>query len=63
MPSADDARPDPAHAMAEAVRAQLIEAAQSAWEQAGICGLCAEGRYELLLDALRRTRLEPPSAT
>ncbi|MCC6592193.1 MAG: hypothetical protein IT479_02870 [Xanthomonadales bacterium] len=49
--------------MAEAVRAQLIEAAQSAWEQAGICGLCAEGRYELLLDALRRTRLEPPSAT
>ena len=40
-------------AIAEAVRQACIEAAQSAYEQAGISGLCAEGRWELAVDAMR----------
>ncbi len=45
-------RPPPL-AAAEAVRAALVEAAREAYEQAGIAGLCAEGRWELALDAMR----------
>lgn len=40
-------------AIAEAVRQACIDAAQSAYEQAGISGLCAEGRWELAVDAMR----------
>ncbi len=40
-------------AIAEAVRQACIEAAQSTYEQAGISGLCAEGRWELAVDAMR----------
>ncbi len=37
---------------AERVRAALIEAARQAYEDAGVRGLCAEGRWEAALDAM-----------
>jgi hypothetical protein len=40
--------------IAEAVRRACLEAAQDAYEQAGISGLCAEGRWEVALDAIRQ---------
>lgn len=40
-------------AIAEAVRQACIDAALSAYEQAGISGLCGEGRWELAVDAMR----------
>lgn len=39
--------------LAEAVKQACIDTAQRAHEQAGISGLCAEGRWELALDAMR----------
>lgn len=47
-------------AAAEACRAILVDAAVRAYEQAGLSGLCHEGRWECALAALRRTPL--PSA-
>jgi hypothetical protein len=44
-------------ALAEAVRAACIAAAQEAHEEGGIRGLCAEGRWEYALDAIRRLDL------
>lgn len=44
--------------IAEAVRKACIEVALDAYEQAGISGLCAEGRWELAIDALRNTDVE-----
>lgn len=38
---------------AESIRAALLRAAESAWEDAGIRGLCAEGRWEAVVSALR----------
>lgn len=38
---------------AEAIRSACIAAANDAWEDAGIQGLCAEGRWEVVLGALR----------
>ena len=52
-------RPEDARAIAEAVRAQLIAAALDAWEQAGLAGLCHDGRFEFLIGALRRAPLDP----
>ncbi len=43
-------------AVAEAVREALRTAAQRAYEEGGLSGLCAEGRWELALDALGRRR-------
>jgi hypothetical protein len=45
------------HAVAEAVREALASAARQAYEEAGLSGLCAEGRWELALDAIRATGL------
>jgi uncharacterized protein DUF3565 len=45
------------HAVAEAVREALAAAARQAYEEAGMSGLCAEGRWELALDAIRATGL------
>ena len=42
---------------AEHWRALLIDAAMAAYEQAGLSGLCHEGRWECALAALRRTPL------
>ena len=46
-------------AAAERVRAQCLDAAISAYEDAGIRGLCEEGRWEAAIAALRRVDLEP----
>jgi len=40
-------------AVAEAVRRRLLAAALAAWEDAGLAGLCAEGRWECAVSALR----------
>ena len=42
---------------AEMVRAACLEAALAAYEDAGICGLCAEGRWEAALAAMRHLDL------
>lgn len=39
--------------LAEAVRAACVEAALRAYEDAGLSGLCAEGRFECAVGALR----------
>jgi hypothetical protein len=39
--------------LAEAVRQGCIEAALKAYEEGGISGLCAEGRWELAIQGLR----------
>ncbi|MFA7387901.1 MAG: hypothetical protein WCZ87_09600 [Thiohalobacteraceae bacterium] len=44
--------------IAERVRAACIEAALAAYEEAGILGLCHEGRWEYAIQAMRRLRLE-----
>ena len=64
MNPAADGQPEAVRAIAEAVRAQLIAAALNAWEQAGLAGLCHDGRFEFLIGALRRAPLdpEPPDA-
>jgi hypothetical protein len=50
---------NPQAELAELCRARLVEAAIDAWEQAGLSGLCHEGRWECVLAALRRTPLPP----
>jgi glutamate formiminotransferase/formiminotetrahydrofolate cyclodeaminase len=47
---------------AEAMRRALIEAALSAHEDAGLSGLCAEGRWEAAIDAMRSIDLANGSA-
>jgi hypothetical protein len=43
--------------LAEEVRAALMEAARQAFEDAGVQGLCAEGRVEAALGAIERCDL------
>lgn len=43
---------------AAAIRRALIEAAEAAYEDAGIRGLCAEGRWEAAVQAMRGVDLE-----
>ena len=45
-------------AVAEAVRRACAEAAEGGYEDAGIRGLCAEGRWEMALEAVRRVDLD-----
>ncbi len=45
-------------ALAEAVRQACIQTALDAYEQGGLAGLCAEGRWEMAIDALRTMRME-----
>ncbi len=45
-------------ALGEAVRAACLEAATRAYEEAGLAGLCAEGRFDLALDAIRSLDLD-----
>jgi hypothetical protein len=53
--------------LAEAVRAACVAAAVRAYEEAGRSGLCAEGRWECAVDAIRALDLDaflaspPPS--
>lgn len=48
--------------LAERVRRACLEAALDAYEDAGLQGLCAEGRWECALEAIRRLPLNPPPA-
>lgn len=41
------------HAACEAVRAACLRAALDGYERAGISGLCEEGRWEMVVDAIR----------
>ena len=45
--------------LARAVRQACLEVAEAAWLDAGIRGLCAEGRWELALQAIRELDLAP----
>lgn len=40
--------------LAEAVRVACIKAALEAYEEGGVLGLCAEGRWEYAISALRQ---------
>ena len=52
--AADDGR----RRLAEAVRNACLNAAVNGYEQAGISGLCAEGRWEMAVDAIRSLDLD-----
>lgn len=41
------------HKLAEAVRSACLEAALCAYEDAGISGLCEEGRWECAVQAIK----------
>jgi hypothetical protein len=45
--------------LAKRIRETCIEAVLQAYEDAGIQGLCAEGRWEAAVDALRTVELAP----
>ena len=47
----------PIEALREAIRDALIKAALDAHDDAGVRGLCAEGRWELAVDAIRHLDL------
>lgn len=48
---------DDAQKLAEAVRAACIKAALEAYEEGGVLGLCAEGRWEYAISALQQVDL------
>jgi hypothetical protein len=50
-------RTDATSTLAETVRAACVDAALLAYEDAGIRGLCAEGRWEAALAAIRHLDL------
>jgi hypothetical protein len=45
--------------LAEGVREACLSAALAAYEDAGISGLCAEGRWEIAVQAIRTLDLRP----
>ena len=45
--------------MAEAVRQACMTAALQAYDEAGVRGLCHEGRWEYAMDAMRGLALRP----
>jgi hypothetical protein len=45
--------------LAKRIRDTCIEAVLQAYEDAGVQGLCAEGRWEAAVDALRTIDLAP----
>jgi hypothetical protein len=60
-------RLDTAPILAEAVRAAFLDAAMQAYEDAGIRGLCGDGRWEAALAAIRHLDfsavLDPPAGS
>ena len=60
-------RTDTPSIVVEAARAACLEAALLAYEDAGIRGLCAEGRWEAAVAAIRHVDLcgvvEPPAGS
>jgi hypothetical protein len=59
-------RTDTQRSLVETVRAACLDAALAAYEDAGIRGLCADGRWEAALAAIRHAdlsgcaKVEPP---
>lgn len=49
--------------LAEAVRQACIQAALAAYEDAGMSGLCAEGRWEAAISAIQSLDLKQVPAT
>ncbi len=49
---------DSKHQLVEAVRDACLKAAREAYENAGISGLCEEGRWECAVDAIRSLDIE-----
>ena len=47
-----------AQKLAETVRAACIKAALEAYEEGGVLGLCAEGRWEYAISTLQQLDLE-----
>ena len=47
-----------AERIALAVKRACLQAAERALEEAGLAGLCAQGRLDLVMDALRNVRPE-----
>ena len=45
--------------LAERVRTACVQAALEAYEDAGVRGLCAEGRWEYTIGILRQMDLQP----
>jgi hemerythrin-like domain-containing protein len=45
--------------LAEQIRSACLQAASAAYEQAGISGLCGEGRWELAVQAIKALDLAP----
>ncbi|MBL8250089.1 MAG: hypothetical protein JNK31_00315 [Candidatus Competibacter sp.] len=45
--------------LAERVRSACVQAALDAYQDAGLSGLCAEGRWEYTIGALRQMDLSP----
>jgi hypothetical protein len=46
------------HQLAEAIRAACIRAALAGYEDASLSGLCHEGVWERVIDAIRELKLE-----
>ncbi len=44
---------DQTYRLAQAVREACVRVALDAYEQAGLGGLCSEGRWEMAIDAIR----------
>jgi hypothetical protein len=49
---------DETHRLAQTVREACIRAALDGYERAGLGGLCAEGRWEMAIDAIRSLDLD-----
>ncbi len=49
---------DDERARAEAIRRACVELLLEAYEDAGLAGLCHEGRFELAVDRLRAAPIE-----
>jgi hypothetical protein len=60
----DCKRCDEVHAaVAEATRAACLEAMTRAYEEGGLSGLCAEGRWDLAVDAVKSLKLPALAGT
>jgi hypothetical protein len=55
QPTAPD---NEAHRLADTVREACLRAALDGYERAGFSGLCAEGRWEMAIDAIRSLDLD-----
>jgi hypothetical protein len=53
----DGKRDESQAAVAEATRAACLEAMIRAYEEGGLSGLCAEGRWDLAVDAVKSLNL------